>query len=98
MIPMDPPAIREWVKRMGVSEANAARALGLQSPEDIMRQYCSDARQPAMTTRMHMDLLEVLRDATISLRAKDPKRALAILDKAIQARFLQELTTNQEKP
>lgn len=97
MIPQTPQQIRAWVERLKISEALAAEALGLGNPGKVMREYCSPThpREPARTTRMHMDLMETLVEVHRALGARDVGRACALVEHALITRDLIEATTNQ---
>lgn len=89
MIPLTPVEIREWVNRMQLSPRRAAQALGLGNADTVMREYCSgDRREPSRSTRMHMDLLEQVRDAVMDLQRNKPEQAQARLKQALLVRFL----------
>lgn len=101
MIPRTPEQIRAWLERMGISHALAAEALGLGNADKVMREYCSTnhPREPANTTRMHMDLMESAFLALKLLQTGQVHKAKVVLEKAMATRNLidPEIDTTPER-
>lgn len=55
---MSPDEIRAWRERLGLSESQAARMLGLRNIHTIFREYQSGKRMPAEPTIRLMRLIE----------------------------------------
>lgn len=89
MLPQTPDQIREWQVRLGLTDAQAATALRLGNVNTIMRQYKSSTnpKEPAPTTRSHMDLLEEVIRADAYLRVGLVQRAGDTLRVALEQRL-----------
>ncbi len=86
-IPNTGAEIREWCERLGLSDSEAANALGLGNPHAIMREFFSEKRQPSRSTRVHMNLLEQVIISFGALLSNNPELAKATLQTALEERF-----------
>lgn len=87
IIPSNGREIREWCERLGLSDSEAANALGLGNPHAIMREFFSEKRAPSRSTRVHMELLERVIIAFGALLSNNPELAKKTLQTALEERF-----------
>jgi hypothetical protein len=86
-IPSNGNEIRAWVERLGLSDSEAATALGLGNPHCIIREFRSEKREPSQSTRVHMDLLEQVIVAFGALLSNNTALAKITLQDALEERF-----------
>lgn len=79
--------VRLWQDRMGLTDAEAARALRLQNPHKVMHEFKMDRRDPSDVALGTMELLETLSIATGFISQGRITAAQQTLQKTLLARF-----------